>query len=166
MNSVQSRWTDMSSKCSSAERSEHSPHKPSRHVLVLRIPLKLVFLQVNWHDFAFFDPVMYESLRQLIRHSQTGEADAVFAAMDLAFAIDLCKEEGAGQVRASMVTEGGRRVFREIPCHYICLVGLWQLTCATNRNKINTLIFINASASCCGIRSKINFFNILELRSY
>jgi hypothetical protein len=54
---------------------------------------------VNWHDFAFFDPVMYESLRQLIRHSQAGEADAVFAAMDLAFAIDLCKEEGAGQVK-------------------------------------------------------------------
>lgn len=41
---------------------------------------------------------MYESLRQLIRHSQAGEAEAVFAAMDLAFAIDLCKEEGAGQV--------------------------------------------------------------------
>lgn len=59
----------------------------------------LLLLQVNWHDFAFFDPVMYESLRQLIRHSQAGEADAVFAAMDLAFAIDLCKEEGAGQVR-------------------------------------------------------------------
>lgn len=55
--------------------------------------------QVNWHDFAFFDPVMYESLRQLIRHSQTSEAEAVFAAMDLAFAIDLCKEEGSGQVR-------------------------------------------------------------------
>lgn len=58
-----------------------------------------LLLQVNWHDFAFFDPVMYESLRQLIRHSQAGEADAVFAAMDLAFAIDLCKEEGAGQVK-------------------------------------------------------------------
>lgn len=60
--------------------------------------LQSPILQVNWHDFAFFDPVMYESLRQLIRHSQAGEADAVFAAMDLAFAIDLCKEEGAGQV--------------------------------------------------------------------
>lgn len=55
--------------------------------------------QVNWHDFAFFDPVMYESLRQLIRHAQTGEAETVFAEMELAFAIDLCKEEGAGQVR-------------------------------------------------------------------
>lgn len=58
----------------------------------------LCVMQVNWHDFAFFDPVMYESLRQLIRHSQASEAEAVFAAMDLAFAIDLCKEEGSGQV--------------------------------------------------------------------
>ena len=61
---------------------------------------------MNWHDFAFFDPVMYESLRQLIRHSQAGEAEAVFAAMDLAFAIDLCKEEGAGQVK-HCITFGG-----------------------------------------------------------
>lgn len=53
---------------------------------------------MNWHDFAFFDPVMYESLRQLILASQSTDADAVFAAMDLAFAIDLCKEEGGGQV--------------------------------------------------------------------
>lgn len=69
-------------------------------LLLFRMELLNVLLspQVNWHDFAFFDPVMYESLRQLIRHSQAGEADAVFAAMDLAFAIDLCKEEGAGQV--------------------------------------------------------------------
>lgn len=56
---------------------------------------------MNWHDFAFFDPVMYESLRQLILASQSTDADAVFAAMDLAFAIDLCKEEGGGQVSAA-----------------------------------------------------------------
>ncbi|TRY88597.1 hypothetical protein DNTS_029996 [Danionella cerebrum] len=62
------------------------------------ITLNRHIIKVNWHDFAFFDPVMYESLRQLIRHSQTEEAEAVFAAMDLAFAVDLCKEEGAGQV--------------------------------------------------------------------
>lgn len=42
---------------------------------------------------------MYESLRQLILASQSSDADAVFSAMDLAFAIDLCKEEGGGQVR-------------------------------------------------------------------
>lgn len=74
------------------------PHRNCREII-----LRFVFsyLQVNWHDFAFFDPVMYESLRQLIRHSQTEEAEAVFAAMDLAFAIDLCKEEGSGQVTAA-----------------------------------------------------------------
>ncbi|XP_053571897.1 E3 ubiquitin-protein ligase UBR5 [Bombina bombina] len=54
--------------------------------------------KVNWHDFAFFDHVMYESLRQLILASQSQDADAVFASMDLAFAIDLCKEESGGQV--------------------------------------------------------------------
>lgn len=70
-----------------------------------QVAKNLSSLQVNWHDFAFFDPVMYESLRQLIRHSQAGEAEAVFAAMDLAFAIDLCKEEGAGQVRDDTVMD-------------------------------------------------------------
>uniref|UniRef100_A0A7N6B6Z7 HECT-type E3 ubiquitin transferase n=1 Tax=Anabas testudineus TaxID=64144 RepID=A0A7N6B6Z7_ANATE len=74
-------------------QNELCPITLNRHVIKVLLGRK-----VNWHDFAFFDPVMYESLRQLIRHSQAGEADAVFAAMDLAFAIDLCKEEGSGQV--------------------------------------------------------------------
>uniref|UniRef100_A0A8B9JAN1 E3 ubiquitin-protein ligase UBR5 n=1 Tax=Astyanax mexicanus TaxID=7994 RepID=A0A8B9JAN1_ASTMX len=74
-------------------QNELCPITLNRHVIKVLLGRK-----VNWHDFAFFDPVMYESLRQLIRHSQTGEAEAVFAAMDLAFAIDLCKEEGSGQV--------------------------------------------------------------------
>ncbi|KAK1896054.1 E3 ubiquitin-protein ligase UBR5 [Dissostichus eleginoides] len=74
-------------------QNELCPITLNRHVIKVLLGRK-----VNWHDFAFFDPVMYESLRQLIRHSQAGEAEAVFATMDLAFAIDLCKEEGAGQV--------------------------------------------------------------------
>ncbi|XP_072562057.1 E3 ubiquitin-protein ligase UBR5 isoform X7 [Paramormyrops kingsleyae] len=74
-------------------QNELCPITLNRHVIKVLLGRK-----VNWHDFAFFDPVMYESLRQLILHSQTGEAQAVFAAMDLAFAIDLCKEEGSGQV--------------------------------------------------------------------
>lgn len=60
--------------------------------------------KVNWHDFAFLDPVMYESLRQLILVSQSSDADAVFSAMHLAFAIDLCKGEGGGQVE--LITNG------------------------------------------------------------
>ncbi|KAB5532947.1 hypothetical protein PHYPO_G00125920 [Pangasianodon hypophthalmus] len=74
-------------------QNELCPITLNRHVIKVLLGRK-----VNWHDFAFFDPVMYESLRQLIRHSQASEAEAVFAAMDLAFAIDLCKEEGSGQV--------------------------------------------------------------------
>lgn len=74
-------------------QNELCPITLNRHVIKVLLGRK-----VNWHDFAFFDPVMYESLRQLIRHSLTEEAEAVFAAMDLAFAIDLCKEEGSGQV--------------------------------------------------------------------
>ena len=31
-----------------------------------------VFLcaQIHWHDFAFYDPVMYDSLRQLVVEAQ------------------------------------------------------------------------------------------------
>lgn len=76
-------------------------------------------MQVNWHDFAFFDPVMYESLRQLIRHSQASEAEAVFAAMDLAFAIDLCKEEGSGQVTPFWSEALCVKMFRELVHCYI-----------------------------------------------
>lgn len=52
---------------------------------------------------------MYESLRQLILASQSSDADAVFSAMDLAFAIDLCKEEGGGQVKHIQFSDSGRR---------------------------------------------------------
>uniref|UniRef100_A0A672NC37 E3 ubiquitin-protein ligase UBR5 n=1 Tax=Sinocyclocheilus grahami TaxID=75366 RepID=A0A672NC37_SINGR len=82
-------------------QNELCPITLNRHVIKVLLGRK-----VNWHDFAFFDPVMYESLRQLIRHSQTEEAEAVFAAMDLAFAIDLCKEEGSGQVELLLLAGG------------------------------------------------------------
>uniref|UniRef100_H0VF27 HECT-type E3 ubiquitin transferase n=1 Tax=Cavia porcellus TaxID=10141 RepID=H0VF27_CAVPO len=74
-------------------QNELCPITLNRHVIKVLLGRK-----VNWHDFAFFDPVMYESLRQLILASQSSDAEAVFSAMDLAFAIDLCKEEGGGQV--------------------------------------------------------------------
>lgn len=63
---------------------------------------------------------MYESLRQLIRHSQAGEADAVFAAMDLAFAIDLCKEEGAGQVKDRAANVDRNTQCRQIHSLHFC----------------------------------------------
>lgn len=53
---------------------------------------------VGWHDFAFFDPVMYESLRQLVLDAEntTNNKDSssnMFTALDLTFSIDLCNEE-------------------------------------------------------------------------
>ena len=55
-------------------------------------------LQIHWHDLAFFDPVLYESLRQLVADSQSW-GDDVLEAVDLTFMVDLQNEEGGGQVR-------------------------------------------------------------------
>ncbi|XP_055902383.1 E3 ubiquitin-protein ligase hyd isoform X2 [Eupeodes corollae] len=53
--------------------------------------------QTRFHDLAFFDPVVYESLRQLIHGSHTDGCD-VLNKLDLCFVIDLIKEEGGGTV--------------------------------------------------------------------
>ena len=61
----------------------------NRHVIK-----QLLGRKVGWHDLAFFDPVMYESLRQLVLHGETKEDAAVmFTSMDLTFSIELSAEE-------------------------------------------------------------------------
>ena len=59
-----------------------------RHILKYLIGRK-----VGWHDLAFFDPIMYESLRQLVLDADGKDAAVMFAALDLNFSIDLCPEE-------------------------------------------------------------------------
>lgn len=49
--------------------------------------------RIGWHDLAFFDPVMYESLRTLVEDSETKDASLIFAALDLNFSVELCAEE-------------------------------------------------------------------------
>lgn len=49
--------------------------------------------KIGWHDLAFFDPVMYESLRQLVIDSETKDASLMFTALDMNFCVDLCAEE-------------------------------------------------------------------------
>ncbi|KAI4466436.1 e3 ubiquitin-protein ligase ubr5 [Holotrichia oblita] len=63
----------------------------TRHVLksILSRPIK-------FHDLAFFDPVVYESLRQLVVDAETKDNNSLFTALDLNFSIDLCPEEGGG----------------------------------------------------------------------
>jgi len=55
---------------------------------------------IRFHDLAFFDPVIYESLRQLVMDTEKtgGESSAALSALDLTFSIDLCVEEGGGHV--------------------------------------------------------------------
>merc|ERR1712002_133148 len=64
----------------------------NRHVIkyILSRPVK-------FHDLAFFDPVIYESLRQLVVDAENKETSAqLFAALELTFSIDLSPEEGGG----------------------------------------------------------------------
>jgi E3 ubiquitin-protein ligase EDD1 len=51
---------------------------------------------VRFHDLAFFDPVIYESLRQLVVDAETKDSNSLFSALDLTFSIDLSVEEGGG----------------------------------------------------------------------
>ena len=55
-------------------------------------------MQVGWHDLAFLDPSLYESLRHLLLDAQRDGAEGLFNSLDLYFSIELSKEEGGGQV--------------------------------------------------------------------
>jgi hypothetical protein len=40
---------------------------------------------IRFHDLAFFDPVIYESLRQLVVDAETKDSNSLFSALDLTF---------------------------------------------------------------------------------
>ncbi|XP_044752448.1 E3 ubiquitin-protein ligase UBR5 isoform X9 [Coccinella septempunctata] len=65
----------------------------TRHVLksILGRPIK-------FHDLAFFDPTVYESLRQLVVDAESKENNGYFSALDLNFIMDLSPEEGGGTI--------------------------------------------------------------------
>lgn len=71
----------------------------TRHVLKYILGRK-----IGWHDLAFFDPVMYESLRQLVLDAETKDASIIFAALDLIFCVELGPEE----VRVVTFTGGNK----------------------------------------------------------
>ncbi|XP_049887404.1 E3 ubiquitin-protein ligase UBR5 isoform X3 [Pectinophora gossypiella] len=74
----------------------------NRHVLKY-----LLGRPIRFHDLAFFDPVVYESLRQLVVDAETGDSHSLFAALDLNFSLEMCEEEGGGCVE---LIQGGRDV--------------------------------------------------------
>ncbi|XP_012256943.2 E3 ubiquitin-protein ligase UBR5 isoform X2 [Athalia rosae] len=53
---------------------------------------------IRFHDLAFFDSVIYESLRQLVVDAETKDSNSLFSELDLNFSIDLCPEEGVGSL--------------------------------------------------------------------
>lgn len=74
-------------------QNEMCPLFLNRHVIKYILGRK-----IGWHDLAFFDPVMYESLRQLVVDSETKDASLLFAALDMNFCMELCSEEGGETV--------------------------------------------------------------------
>ncbi|KAL1449792.1 hypothetical protein WDU94_002266, partial [Cyamophila willieti] len=60
---------------------------------------------IRFHDLAFFDPVMYESLRQLVVNAENKNLSGLFSVLDLNFSIDMCTEEGGGSIE---LVPGGR----------------------------------------------------------
>uniref|UniRef100_H2Y8X1 HECT domain-containing protein n=1 Tax=Ciona savignyi TaxID=51511 RepID=H2Y8X1_CIOSA len=73
-------------------QNELCPLPLCRHVLKVILGRK-----VNWHDLAFFDPNLYESLRQLVLDGEQ-EDGGVLDALELTFVVDLQPEEGGQQV--------------------------------------------------------------------
>lgn len=69
-------------------QNEICPLYLNRHVIKYLLGRK-----VGWHDMAFFDPVMYESLRQLVCDAETKDSASTLASLDFSFAINLSQEE-------------------------------------------------------------------------
>ncbi|XP_022088728.1 E3 ubiquitin-protein ligase UBR5-like isoform X2 [Acanthaster planci] len=70
-------------------QNELCPLTLSRHVVKVLLGRK-----VGWHDLAFLDPALYESLRHLLQDAQRDGAEGLISSLDLYFSIELCKEEG------------------------------------------------------------------------
>ncbi|XP_022162661.1 E3 ubiquitin-protein ligase UBR5 isoform X3 [Myzus persicae] len=74
-------------------QNELCPMYFNRHVLKV-----ILGRSIRFHDLAFFDPVMYESLRQLVLDAESKDKESLFSTLDLNFSIDLSQEEGGGSV--------------------------------------------------------------------
>uniref|UniRef100_A0A0N5BRZ1 E3 ubiquitin-protein ligase UBR5 n=1 Tax=Strongyloides papillosus TaxID=174720 RepID=A0A0N5BRZ1_STREA len=77
---------------------------------------------INWYDFAFYDPAMFNSLRSLAydNNEHCGFSDSYFNDLDMSFVIDLPPEEGGSTIQ---LKEGGMDavVTRENVAEYIYL---------------------------------------------
>jgi E3 ubiquitin-protein ligase EDD1 len=63
--------------------------------------------KISWHDLAFFDPILYESLRHLIEDAKRADANEIFSSLDLTYCIQLRAEEGGSSVE---LIKGGSQI--------------------------------------------------------
>ena len=80
-------------------QNEVCPLPLSRHVLKF-----ILGRRPAWHDLAFFDPTMYESLRLVVHDSEMLGGSDIVSSLDLTFSVQLCPEEVS---RAAMMTDVG-----------------------------------------------------------
>ena len=73
---------------------------PVNRLEALKIPDRRLFMkacvvpQVSWHDLAFFDPAVYESLRKMILDSREENGNELLLSLGLTFTVTLSSEEG------------------------------------------------------------------------
>ncbi len=105
---------------------------------------------IGWHDLAFFDPDLYESLRQLILDAESPGREEVFAQLDFRFSIDLSREEGGGEVE---LLPGGRHL-RVTPANVLNYV---------QRYAMHRMLY---SAAAAIMALKAGVFDVLPARSF
>ena len=49
--------------------------------------------RIGWHDLAFFDPEIYESMRRVVLDGESKDSGNMFSALDLTFNVQNCAEE-------------------------------------------------------------------------
>ena len=74
--------------------------------------------QIHWHDFAFYDPVMYDSLHELVVEAQQPTGAQHLEALQLTFQVQLRDEEGGG-IHDLCINGGGRPVTPENVFEYV-----------------------------------------------
>ena len=77
-----------------------------------------LYAQIHWHDFAFYDPVMYDSLRQLVVEAQQPTGAQHLEALQLTFQVQHGMRKGVGSTICALMV-GGRPVTPENALEYV-----------------------------------------------
>ncbi|KAL9962175.1 hypothetical protein ACROYT_G031256 [Oculina patagonica] len=84
-------------------QNELCPINLNRHVIK-----NILSRRTGWHDLAFFDPMLYESLRKLIVEAASPNAEHIFKGLDLTFSVQsIADEVDSSQVE---LVKGGKNV--------------------------------------------------------